>query len=195
MREIRLLLPPGVEPVGLAEVGEPPAVAEEGIDFGAIALAKARAYAGWSGLPTLAEDSGLVVPALGGLPGVRSARWAGPGDADRIRHLLERMRGLVGEDRRAFFISAVAVFLPSGKHRVVEGRLEGEILTESRGAGGFGYDPVFFLPEAGKTLAEMETAEKNAVSHRSRAFRALREIWSEIEADADAGRNPGRFPR
>lgn len=134
---------------------------------------KAVYYAQTSGLPALADDSGLSVVALGGQPGVLSARYGGPGldDAGRCLFLLEKLGP--APDRRAFFSSVLALARPDGAAIHWEGRLEGLITREMKGAGGFGYDPIFYHPPSGRTLAELSPAEKNAISHRARAARAL----------------------
>lgn len=135
------------------------------------ALLKARAVAAATGVPALADDTGLEVDALGGAPGVRTARYAGEeaSYADNVRRLLEELRGV--SDRTARFRTVVALVRPDGREVVAEGVLEGRIAEEPRGSGGFGYDPVFEV--GGRTLAEMGSAEKHAISHRARALRAL----------------------
>lgn len=137
------------------------------------ALLKARAVAAHTGLPAVADDTGLEVDALDGAPGVVTARYAGPGatNSENVDKLLEELSGC--DNRKARFRSAVALVTPAGEEIVVEGVLEGEIGTERRGVAGFGYDPVFVVD--GRALAEMEPSEKNAISHRGRALRALRE--------------------
>ena len=132
---------------------------------------KARAAVRATGLPAVADDTGLFVDALDGLPGVRSSRYAGPGCsyADNVRKLLEAMAAVPPGPRRARFRSVVKLACPDGSERSFEGALEGTIGFEARGTGGFGYDPVFVLP-TGATLAELELAEKNRVSHRAAAF-------------------------
>lgn len=137
------------------------------------AVLKARAVAAATGLPAIADDTGLEVVALDGAPGVTTARFAGPNAsyADNVAALLGALEGVA--DRRAAFRTAVAVVEPSGEELVVEGRLEGRITTAPRGQGGFGYDPVFEVD--GVTLAEMAPSEKHAVSHRGRALAALAE--------------------
>jgi len=141
------------------------------------ALLKARAVAAITGLAAVADDTGLEVRALGGAPGVFTARFAGPDAtyADNVAKLLVEMQGV--EDRRARFRTAVALVGPSGEEVVVEGALEGSIATEPRGTGGFGYDPVFVVD--GRTLAEIPPAEKNAISHRGRALQALAQTFQE----------------
>ena len=123
----------------------------------------------------LADDSGLVVPALGGAPGVYSARYAGPGasDADRVQKLLGEMRRKVGEERRARFVCVTAVAQAGRAIAVVSDLASGVITSEPRGDGGFGYDPVFLFEELGRTYAELRAEEKNAYSHRGKTFRKL----------------------
>ncbi len=157
-----------------------PDVDETGDTFEANALQKARAAAAATGLPCVADDSGLVVDALGGEPGVRSARYAGAhgDDAANLALVLERLRGVA--DRRARFVCAAALVLPDGTERTASGVLEGELAEEPRGAGGFGYDPAFVPTGQRRTTAEMAPAEKDAISHRGQAFRALRPVVAEL---------------
>ena len=149
-----------------------PEVAETESTLPGNALLKARAVAAYTGLPAVADDTGLEVDALNGAPGVLTARYAGPGatNAENVDKLLAELSGR--DDRTARFRSAVALVTPAGEETVVEGVLEGEIGTERKGVAGFGYDPVFVVD--GRALAEMEPVEKNAISHRGRALRALR---------------------
>lgn len=142
-------------------------------DFLENALIKARSYARETGLAALADDSGLSVAALGGAPGVLSARFGGQelDDQGRCRFLLAKLSA--AHDRRAFFTSVLALARPDGKALFWQGRLQGLISREPRGEYGFGYDPIFFLPERGQTLAQLSAAEKNAVSHRAVAARAF----------------------
>ncbi len=155
----------------------PPAPAEIAETFAGNALLKARYYRGLSGHLTLADDSGLVVDALGGAPGVHSARYGGPAAApsDLINKLLAELSQVSQADRAARFISVIALAGP-GLERVFEGKCEGLITFEPRGTGGFGYDPVFLLPELGRTLAEMTLAEKSRCSHRGRALLSARKF-------------------
>lgn len=156
---------------GLAEVDETAAT------FTGNARLKARAAVAATGLPAVADDSGLVVDALGGEPGVRSARYAGPGhdDAANVALLLDRLAGVA--DRGARFVCAAVLAAPGGREWTATGTLEGVIATAPRGTGGFGYDPVF-VPEGGdRTAAELAPEEKDAVSHRGRALRALRPVF------------------
>jgi len=146
--------------------------------YRANALAKARAAARTSGAVALGDDSGIEVDALGGGPGVRSARYGGPGlsDAGRCAALLAELHGVAAAQRTARFRCVVALASPDGREEVVEGVVEGMITDTPRGTGGFGYDPVFFYPPLDRTLAELEPALKNRVSHRARAIAAAREV-------------------
>ena len=136
------------------------------------ALLKARAAsAAAEGRIGLGDDSGLEVAALGGEPGLHSARWAGPTDADRNVALLGRLQG--ASDRSAAFVCALAAVLPDGRELVVEGRVDGEIVAAPRGDGGFGYDPLFVPVGEQRTVAQLAPGEKDALSHRGRASRAL----------------------
>ncbi len=152
-----------------------PNVAETGMTFAKNALLKARAVAGATGIAALADDSGLCVDALGGRPGIYSARWAGEEatDVDRNERLLSEMAFVPAEDRAAHYFCAVALALPNGQSFAAEGRCDGVILSAPRGNLGFGYDPLFFLSEWGRTMAELTEGEKNRESHRARAVAAL----------------------
>lgn len=176
LRELGALLgSEGIEVLGLADVPGAPDVEEDGATFRENAHRKASALAAASGLPALADDSGLAVEALHGRPGVRSARYAGPGssDADNNRKLLEELSGVAADRRGAAFVCAMVLAVPGGEGAEAEGRLEGRILEAPRGSGGFGYDPLFLVEGPGLTLAEMDLAAKNRISHRSRALAAL----------------------
>jgi XTP/dITP diphosphohydrolase len=146
---------------------------ETGDTFAANALLKAHAAAGLAPAGTIAlgEDSGIAVVALGGEPGIRSARFAGPDDAARRRALLERMDGV--EDRRAAYVCALAAVLPDGRELVFEGRLEGALSHDERGDSGFGYDPIFVPEGEQRTVSELGQVRKDEISHRARAARAL----------------------
>ncbi len=145
---------------------------ESGATFLENARLKARAGAAGSGLPTLGEDSGLCVDALGGRPGVLSARYAEGDDRARYEKLLRELRGVPAGQRTARYVCAAVVALPDGREESAEGTCEGEIALAARGEGGFGYDPVFRQPD-GRTMAELTPAEKDAVSHRGQALRVL----------------------
>jgi XTP/dITP diphosphohydrolase len=159
--------------VPLTDLHSVPEVVEDGHTFEENALKKARSISGFTQKLVLADDSGLEVEALGGRPGVFSARYAGEDarDRDNIDKLLRELRGL--SNRRGRFVCSLALVFPDGKEIVAEGACEGIIIDEPRGGGGFGYDPVFFIPEMNKTFAELGSEEKNRVSHRARAVRAL----------------------
>jgi XTP/dITP diphosphohydrolase len=157
------------------EVFDLPDVVESGVTFAENALLKARFVVDATGLPALADDSGLAVDVLGGSPGVFSARWAGRHGNDRanLELLLAQLSDVPDEHRRATFVCAAALVTPDGGEHVEEGRLAGTLEREPRGDGGFGYDPVLRPDGSNRTLAEFAAAEKNAISHRGRAFRAL----------------------
>ena len=167
---------PGVTVVGLDDVAAYPEPVEDEATFAGNALLKARAGVAATGLATVADDSGLCVDALNGMPGVLSARWSGPPkDDDRNNRLLLDQLADVPDGRRgAHFACAVAVVLPDGREHVVEGRMDGTVLREVRGDGGFGYD-VLFVADArpGLTTAELSAVDKDAVSHRGVALRDL----------------------
>ncbi len=145
------------------------------------AAKKARAVAALTGRPALGDDSGLEVEALGGAPGVRSARYAGEGasGADHIRKLLEALSGVSFDRRRAVFRCVLVLAWPDGGEETAEGACEGTITFQPMGERGFGYDPVFLIPEYGKTFAQLEPREKHRISHRGRALKRLREILEE----------------
>ncbi len=157
-------------------------VEETGDTFEENARLKALTYAQASGLPTLADDSGLEVDALDGRPGVHSARYAGPDatDEDRRRKLLAEMRDVPPGRRSARFRCAVALALPDGRVWTADGVCEGEIAFEPRGKGGFGYDPLFIVSGDGRTMAEMAPDEKNLISHRGRALRAAMPLLKDV---------------
>lgn len=170
-REVGAVLAAVAPWVELVEGAEWPDVEESGDTLEANALLKARAVAAATGLPALADDTGLEVAALGGAPGVHTARYAGPGAgyAANRRALLLALEGVA--DRRARFRTVVALVMPGGETLLAEGVLEGHIATAERGSGGFGYDPVFEVE--GLTLSELGEDHKNRISHRARALAAL----------------------
>jgi XTP/dITP diphosphohydrolase len=175
-RELRALLAaPGRTLRDLSEFPGASAPAETGATLVENARFKARAAVCFTGLPAIADDTGLEVDALDGAPGHRAGRFAGPGasDAENVALLLERMRGVPAARRRARFRTVCVACFPEGSDQLGEGVLEGVITEARRGAGGFGYDPVFEIPELGRTLAELDPAAKNGVSHRARAAAAL----------------------
>ncbi len=148
---------------------------ENGTTFEENALIKARAACLASGLPALADDSGLEVDALGGAPGIRSARYCAGSDQDRVDFLLSNLAAVPEDERGAQFVSAIACVYPDGTEFALRGICRGVILTENHGSGGFGYDPVFFVPEEGQTFASMPQERKNAISHRANSLRLVRE--------------------
>lgn len=164
----------------LADFGPLPEIEEDGKTFEENAYKKASFIARILGLPALADDSGLVVAALDGSPGVHSARYAGEGASDRQRwlKLLAEMEGL--RDRRAAFECVLSIAVPSGAALTYEGKCEGLIARRAAGSSGFGYDPIFFFPPLGKTFAEMTPEEKNSVSHRGKALRELRSEFEKV---------------
>lgn len=153
-------------------------VEETGTTFAENALLKARAYAQAANMLALADDSGLEIDALGGAPGIYSARFAGRGTpyAERFRLILARLHDVPVSQRTARFRCAIALAEPAGYTRVVEGTIEGLIAESPRGENGFGYDPIFLVPEYGKTTAEMAPEEKHRISHRGRAAEAARRL-------------------
>lgn len=157
----------------LDDFGPIPEVVEDGATFDDNAYKKSSFTARVLGLPALADDSGLVVEALGGAPGVHSARYAGEDatDEDRCQKLLQEMAG--EKNRRAAFECVISIAIPTGPALTYEARCEGEIATGASGENGFGYDPIFYYPDAQKTFAEMTMEDKNQVSHRGKALREL----------------------
>lgn len=159
-----------------------PDTVEDGVTFEDNALKKAREASGFTGLPALADDSGLVVDALDGRPGVFSARFAGEGagdDANNLR-LLEELRNVSAGERRAAFVCVLAFVTPDGFEKTFTGRIGGQILESPRGNGGFGYDPLFLVDGFDCSMAELELEQKNAVSHRGQAFRQFREYLEQV---------------
>jgi non-canonical purine NTP pyrophosphatase (RdgB/HAM1 family) len=161
-------------------------IEENGKTFKENALIKAREVCRLTGKPAIADDSGLSVDALGGAPGIYSARYASEdglnaSDEANIEKLLENLKEIPGNERTARFVSAVALVFPDGREYCTLGVCEGLITREKRGDGGFGYDPVFFYPAFSKTFGEMTAEEKNSISHRNRAVAQLKEIIKEID--------------
>ncbi len=176
LRELgEILAELGIEVLSEAEAGVDVEVEETGTTFEENALLKARAVCGASGLPAVADDSGLCVDALNGAPGVYSARYGGEAldDPGRCRLLLENMRGQL--DRRCRFVSAICCCFPGGDTVTARGECAGTLAYAPRGESGFGYDPIFFCPPLKKTFAELTAEEKNAVSHRGNALRKFKE--------------------
>ena len=164
-----------VEILGSAVFSDLPEIEETGSTFAENSLIKARAVAAHTGLIAIADDSGLCVDALNGQPGIYSARWAGQGatDESNVDLVLEQIREVEPARRTAHFACAAALVLPSGKEYVVQGQVNGVLLTQRRGVGGFGYDPIFLPDGFDITTAEMTSEQKDAISHRGQAMRAL----------------------
>ena len=177
---------PGIETVSLADIPGIPEIVEDGGTFIANALIKARAVCGLTGLPTLADDSGLVVDALDGAPGVLSARFA-PTTPERNEKLLRLILDLPDDRRTARFVCAMALVRPDGFEWTTEGAAEGVITREPAGTEGFGYDPLFYYPPLDATFAEIPRDLKNTISHRGRALAAFREA---VAADGILGVQP-----
>jgi XTP/dITP diphosphohydrolase len=178
LRELeRILAPLGFELATPSDLGLTDAPEENGATFEENALIKARYYLLKTGLPAIADDSGLCVDALGGEPGVRSARYSGEGatDASNNALLLARLEGTPDDFRSAHFSCSAVCIFPNGHCVTAQGRVDGRILAAPRGVSGFGYDPLFLEPVSGKTFGELDGADKDSVSHRGRAFHALAE--------------------
>lgn len=175
----RILAPYGI---ALESPEDLPDVAETGVTFAENALLKAREIASVTGLVAVADDSGLVVDALNGMPGVLSARWAGRHGDDRanLSLVLAQIADVPDGRRTAAFVCAAAAVAPSGAEVVVEGRVDGVVLRSPRGSGGFGYDPIFVPLGSTQTTAEMTAEQKDALSHRGKAFRALAPRLTEL---------------
>ena len=183
LREIKAILSSfSLKFLSLIDFPDLPEVGEDGATFAENAGKKARTIAALTGRLTIADDSGLVVEALQGRPGVFSARYAGEHatDRERCQKLLAEMATIPEGQRQAQFVCAMAAALPRGKLQVVEGECRGWITFASRGKHGFGYDPIFFVPEIGKTMAELEPEEKNRISHRAQALEKLKVILPEF---------------
>ncbi|MDQ1748275.1 MAG: XTP/dITP diphosphohydrolase [Frankiaceae bacterium] len=183
VRELsRILTPYGVGLASLDEWPDVPDVAETGTTFAENALLKARAVSVATGLVAVADDSGLEVDALNGMPGVLSARWAGRhgDDAANLALVLAQVADVPEPRRTAAFVCAAAAVAPGGAEIVVEGRVDGSLLRAPRGDGGFGYDPIFVPAGESRTTAEMTAEEKDALSHRGKAFRALAPRLNEL---------------
>jgi len=171
-----------LEIIGLSQYPDLPEVKEDGDTFVANALKKARERAKDTGLLTLADDSGLVVDYLEGAPGVYSARYAGEDatDSDNNKKLIDELKGIPADRRTAHFNCVLALVDPdTGKEIVVEGKCEGFIGTEPQGVNGFGYDPLFFIPEYDKTMAQLPLETKNKISHRANALKKMKEELKE----------------
>lgn len=183
----------GIEILGMEHFPGVADVAETGVTFAVNALLKAQTVAAATGLPAVADDSGLCVDVLGGSPGVFSARWCGRHSDDQanLELLLAQLHDVGNGHRAAHFVCAAVLAMPDGTERLVEGCLAGTLTREPRGGNGFGYDPIF-VPEGGnRTTAEMSAQEKDAISHRGRAFRALAVHIRELVGGAPASERQG----
>ncbi|MEI6207670.1 MAG: XTP/dITP diphosphatase [Desulfuromonadales bacterium] len=182
IKEIQGLLEGLVETVICStDVAGLPDTVEDGMTFEENALKKAREASTYAGLPVLADDSGLMVDALGGRPGIYSARFAGEGAGDGANNarLLKELKGVETGRRRAAFVCALAFVTPGGVERIFSGRVDGYIIDTPQGNGGFGYDPLFLVDGFDRTMAELELEEKNLISHRGQAFRLFRDYVKE----------------
>lgn len=179
MREIREILSDlGMEILSMKEAGLAPDIVEDGASFEENAEIKARAIAGMCRDIVLADDSGLEIDALGGEPGIYSARYMGEDTSYRVKNknLIDRLEGVPDEKRTARFVCAIAAVFPDGSCEVVRGTIEGRIGYEERGENGFGYDPIFIAPEYGCTTAELSEEQKNRISHRGKALEKMKTI-------------------
>ncbi len=177
LAELRRILD-AIELVGLDDAPAYPEPAETGLTFEENALAKAREGTANTGLPTVADDSGLAVAALAGMPGVFSARWSGRhgDDVANLELVLAQIGDVPDEHRGAAFVCVAALATPDGREWTVSGRMTGRLVRKARGTGGFGYDPIFVADGETRTNAELSPAEKDAISHRGKAFRALADV-------------------
>ncbi len=189
MREVRMIL--GDLPcdiLSMEEAGADPVIVEDGQSFAENSEKKARAVWNETKDIVLADDSGLVVDALGGEPGIYSARYLGedvPYDV-KMADILARLENVEGPERSARFVCNIAAVLPDGRVLHTEGTMEGEIAAEPAGTNGFGYDPILWLPGIGKTSAQLQPDEKNAISHRGKALRAMRECLEQVLKEEDS---------
>lgn len=185
LREFRALFDGQFQVVSPGDLGLTLAVEETGTTFAQNASLKARHFCRASGLTSLADDSGLVVDALNGDPGVYSARFGGPGktDAERVRLVLELMSDVPPPARTARFVACIAIATPAGALHLAEASVDGTIARQPRGERGFGYDPIFVFPPAARTFAQMTAEEKNRISHRARAAALAQDILRSLERD------------
>lgn len=178
VREIRQIMEGcGIEIISMKEAGVFEDITEDGTTFEENAVIKAKTIAAKAGMLTLADDSGLEIDFLDKAPGIYSARFMGENTpySEKNRAILDKLSGVPDEKRTARFVCAVAAVWPDGKYETVRATMEGIIAHKAAGENGFGYDPIFFLPEKGCTSAELSPEEKNAISHRGKAFRMMRE--------------------
>lgn len=182
MQELQTILRQyGIELILQSELGLSVDVDETGSTFEENALLKAQAVMRAAGLPAIADDSGLVVDALGGEPGIYSARYGGAqnrSDSDRLHYLLRRLEDVPETERTAHFVCVITLVEPDGSVLSARGECAGQITREARGESGFGYDPIFYVPQEGCTFAEMPQERKNAISHRANALRRFAEMYA-----------------
>lgn len=191
MREIRLLLADlGLPVLSMKEAGVNPEIVENGTSFGENAQIKAKAVWELTGDIVLADDSGLVVDYIGGEPGIYSARYMGEDTSYELknRNIIHRLKDAEGQERSARFVCNIAAVLPDGQVLHTEETMEGLIAKEPAGQGGFGYDPILYLPQYGMTSAEITMEEKNKISHRGKALQAMKTVLENVLKDGgDAG--------
>jgi XTP/dITP diphosphohydrolase len=182
LEELRRILRDSVELVGLESFPDAPDVPETELTFEGNALLKARAIAAHTGLPSVADDSGLSVDALNGMPGIFSARWAGGHGDDQanLDLLLAQISDVGAEHRGARFVCVAALVMPDGREHVAEEYMTGRVIDTPRGSNGFGYDPIFVPDGESRTSAELSAAEKDAISHRGKAFRAIAPVIADL---------------
>ena len=185
LAELRRILAAAGVSAAVTDLGAAPGmpeVAETGRTFAGNALLKARAVAAFTGLPAVADDSGLCVDALNGMPGVLSARWSGRhgDDGANLRLVLGQIADVPAGQRGAHFTCVAALVLPSGEERITEGTVHGQLTGSPRGSNGFGYDPIFVPDGFGLTTAQMSPAQKDKISHRGQALRALAPVIAEL---------------
>ena len=189
MREVRMILGDlGIQVISMKEAGVTAEADENGTTFEENAIIKAKEIMEKTGEIVLADDSGLEVDALGGEPGIYSARYMGYDTSYHIKNnsLIERLEGRTGEERSARFVCAIAACFPDGRVLTTRGTMEGQIGYEEKGENGFGYDPVFYLPEYQCYSAELPLEEKNKLSHRGKALRLMKEALQREQEDAKA---------
>lgn len=189
MREVRMILGDlGIQVISMKEAGVTAEADENGTTFEENAIIKAKEIMEKTGEIVLADDSGLEVDALGGEPGIYSARYMGYDTSYHIKNnsLIERLEGKTGEERSARFVCAIAACFPDGRVLTTRGTMEGQIGYEEKGENGFGYDPVFYLPEYQCYSAELPLEEKNKLSHRGKALRLMKEALQREQEDAKA---------
>lgn len=189
LEELRAILQYlGMEVISQREAGVFIEPVEDGLTFEENSFIKAKSVMDACGLPTIADDSGLMVDALKGEPGIHSARYGGDAcrsDRDRLEYLLQKMEHVTEEDRSAKFVSVITMLTPEGNKVVARGECPGMILKKPEGDNGFGYDPVFYVPEMGCTFAQLTADQKNKISHRARALQAFTKIVREERENAD----------